>query len=342
MKGEKNMLIKKKTVVFFLLICLGVMLFAQKDYTKLSLPSDSVVASVNGKPIYAKSLDIESNLAFTLLSIKQTNENFYEILLGTEEGYDFLVKYKTIVLYKLIDSNVLIDIAKSYGIDYDDRSLIDYVNTFIKDVLNNNQLTEREFENYIITQGYESLSDYKEHLAFQRKVTLTNVQLMDRVIVEVPVSDAEIDSYIKEHPSADDKSMTVHLSHILLQKKEDANIVLSSISSEGFEKAAARYSEDELTKNNGGDLGWLQKGAFPQFDIAFDAKPGDVLGPIQTQLGFHIIRVDDFSGGQYGQAIYRQEVKNQLMLEKKVVLWEKWLVEEFPKIKSSYTIEIYF
>jgi len=328
----------------WLILCvlLAASTFAQKDFEKLSLPSDAVVAKVNERPIYAKTLDIESNLAFTLLTIKQNNENFYEILLGTEEGYDFLVKYKTIVLYKLIDSYLLIEIAKSYGINYLDAELLQYVNTFIRDILSGNQLTEGEFENYIITQGFDSLSDYKEHLAFQRKVTLTNIQLMDKIIAAVPVSEAEVDSYIRNNPLPADDSASVNISHILLQKEDSVNTVLSSIQAVGFDKAAEVYSRDDLTKNNGGNLGWLEKGAFPQFDVAFNHKVGDVLGPIQTQLGYHIIRINDFSGSQYGQLPYREEAKNLLSLEKKVDLWEKWLTEEFPRIKQTYPIEIYF
>jgi len=327
-----------------LILCalLATSTFAQEDFEKLSLPADTVVAVVNEKPIYARTLDIESNLAYTLLTIKQNNENFYEILLGTEEGYDFLVRYKTIVLYKLIDSFLLIEIAKSYGINYDDADLLQYVNTFIKDILTSNQLTEEEFENYIITQGFDSLADYKEHLAFQRKVTLTNIQLMDKIIAAVPVSDAELDAYIKSNPLPTDETASVNISHILLQKEDNVNAVLSSIQAIGFDKTAEIYSRDDLTKNNGGNLGWLEKGAFPQFDVAFDHKVGDVLGPIQTQLGYHLIRINDFSGSQSGQIPYREEAKNLLSLEKKVDLWEKWLTEEFPRIKQTYPIEIYF
>ncbi len=316
--------------------------YAQKDYGKLSLPSDTVVAKVNGKPIYAKTLDIESNLTYTLLTIKQNNENFYEILLGTEEGFDFLVKYKTIVLYKLIDSYLLIEIAKSSGIHYDDVDMLRYVNTYIKDILDRNQLTEAEFENYIVTQGFDSLADYKEHLAFQRKVTLTNIQLMDKIIAAVPVSDAEVDAYIKSHPLPADETASVNISHILLQKEDNVNLVLSSVQTIGFEKTAELYSRDDLTKHNGGNLGWLEKGAFPQFDVAFGYQVGDVLGPIQTQLGYHLIRINDFSGTRTGQSPYREEAKNLLSLEKKVELWEKWLTEEFPRIKANYSIEIYY
>lgn len=333
---------KKQIVLLSIFFFVSIVMFAEKDYSKLSLPADTVVAKVNGIPITAKSLDIEASIAFTLLSIKQTNSNFYEILLGTEEGYDFLVKYKTIVLYKLIDSYVLLEIAKSFGIDYDTNSLIDYVNTFVNDVLTSNQLTDKEFENYIVTQGYNSLTDYKEHLAFQRRVTLSNVQLMDKLITGVALTETEIDEYMKTHPSTEDQNISVHLSHILLEKTDNANQVLSTIQKDGFEQAVLLYSRDELTKTSGGDLGWLQKGAFPQFDVAFNAKPGEILGPIQTQLGFHIIRINNFSGGTYGQSVYREEVRMQLSLEKKVVLWEKWLTEEFPKIKQNYTIDISF
>lgn len=65
-----------------------------------------------------------------------------------------------------------------------------------------------------------------------------------------------------------------------------------------FDEVAKRESADTLSGANGGDLGKGPKGRFvPEFEKALDAlKPGELSGPVLTQFGYHLIRVDSRSG----------------------------------------------
>ncbi len=60
-----------------------------------------------------------------------------------------------------------------------------------------------------------------------------------------------------------------------------------------FELLAKKYSADPGSAANGGDIGWFTKErVVPQFAAAvFGARPGAIVGPIQTQFGLHIIKV---------------------------------------------------
>ena len=62
-----------------------------------------------------------------------------------------------------------------------------------------------------------------------------------------------------------------------------------------FARLAETYSEDAMTAAKGGDLGFLEKGMKDQAleEAAFSANVGDVVGPIITQNGMHIIKVAD-------------------------------------------------
>ena len=63
---------------------------------------------------------------------------------------------------------------------------------------------------------------------------------------------------------------------------------------DSFEEMAKEYSEDGSAQD-GGDLGWFGRGRMvkPFEEAAFDATVGEVVGPVQTQFGYHLIRVDD-------------------------------------------------
>lgn len=97
----------------------------------------------------------------------------------------------------------------------------------------------------------------------------------------------------------------VKVSHILIKDETRANDVAARAKKgEDFAALAKQYSEDSKSKDAGGELGWLAKGqlvvndtSIPEFDTAsFDAKSGDIVGPVKTSIGFEIIKVEDKKG----------------------------------------------
>lgn len=88
----------------------------------------------------------------------------------------------------------------------------------------------------------------------------------------------------------------VHAEHILVPTKEEAEKVLAELKGGAdFAELARKYSKDPAAAN-GGDLGWFKKGDMvPAFsDAAFSLKPGETVPePVQTQFGWHVIKVLD-------------------------------------------------
>ena len=64
---------------------------------------------------------------------------------------------------------------------------------------------------------------------------------------------------------------------------------------EDFNQLAKEYSEDPSAVSNSGDLGYFERGAMvtPFSDAAFAAKPGEIVGPVKTSFGMHLIKVED-------------------------------------------------
>ncbi|MDA8219325.1 MAG: peptidylprolyl isomerase, partial [Dehalococcoidales bacterium] len=91
------------------------------------------------------------------------------------------------------------------------------------------------------------------------------------------------------------KGEQVHALHILFQDEEQAKDTLAMIQKGDLDFAAAaqQLSQDTGTKDKGGDLGWFPRGVMdPDFEkAAFALEPGQMSDVVQTQYGYHIIKV---------------------------------------------------
>ncbi len=122
---------------------------------------------------------------------------------------------------------------------------------------------------------------------------------------QTKMSDADINSYFElqalrvklQDAVATDVTTTgvfVDTRHILVATEEEANDVINALNSgESFAELAKSVSTDTGSGANGGELTWQPASAFvKEFqDAVKAAKIGDIVGPIKTQFGYHIIQV---------------------------------------------------
>ena len=94
--------------------------------------------------------------------------------------------------------------------------------------------------------------------------------------------------------------------HILINSVEEnpeaearAGEVMARLDAgETFEDLAAEVSEDPGTSGQGGDLGWLSQGPGAFQDAVFDMQLGEVRGPVKSEFGYHVIRLDEIREGE--------------------------------------------
>jgi peptidyl-prolyl cis-trans isomerase C len=87
-------------------------------------------------------------------------------------------------------------------------------------------------------------------------------------------------------------------SHILVEKQSQALNMLEQIKQgKKFEDLARQFSQCPSRKK-GGSLGWFSPGQMvKEFETAVkNMKKGEVSGPVRTQFGYHLIKLDDKQG----------------------------------------------
>ena len=88
----------------------------------------------------------------------------------------------------------------------------------------------------------------------------------------------------------------MHARHILVATEDEAKAIKAELDAgKPFEVLAMEKTTDPSGKQNGGDLGFFQKGMMvPEFEaVAFTLEPGKVSDPVKSQFGWHIIKVEE-------------------------------------------------
>jgi len=109
---------------------------------------------------------------------------------------------------------------------------------------------------------------------------------------------------------------------------------------EDFAELAKEYSEDESTREDGGDLGWVQPQLLqiPEFKTAVQGlEEGDISAPFKTDYGYHIIKMEEKEAGrQFTLDQDYEQIKAMALQNKKQQMLEDWIEE----LKQNMYIQI--
>ena len=141
----------------------------------------------------------------------------------------------------------------------------------------------------------EETEDFRKILENAKKDILAQLAMRE-TMKGVEVSDEEVKAFYDANSQQFKKGATVSAKHILTDAEDKCQTILDSIlnGEKTFEDAAKEFSTCP-SGARGGDLGQFGRGQMvKEFeDVAFAAEIGEVKGPVKTQFGYHLIKVEN-------------------------------------------------
>jgi peptidyl-prolyl cis-trans isomerase C len=289
--------------LFTVVIAMTLMLLSTLALAEEKKEPAGKAAVVNGVAISKDDFDREMD--FYLKRANQRGQQVPEAQMGM---------MKNQVLESLIDRELLFQETKKKGIKIDPTDVAD---EFQK--IKQRYDKPGEFEQLLSNMGLAE-SDVQRQI--ERGMAIQ--QLIDKEVrAKITMGDEEVKSYYEANPQLFQQPEQVKASHILIkvnadapqEEKDKARKKIESVQKkakkgEDFATLAKTYSEGP-SGPNGGDLGYFRRGQMvkPFEDAAFNLNPNETSDIVETQFGYHLIKVVD---KKPAQTVAYADVKEQL------------------------------
>lgn len=179
-------------------------------------------------------------------------------------------------------------------------------------------MSVEEFQKAMLERGGVSKEDFESRL----RMGLGFKALMDKAVVDgIGVTEEEARAYYDENAKQYTREAQAKASHILVDTrgkdeagkaaaKEEADGLLKQVRDGGDFAELAKAHSSCPSSAKGGDLGYFEKGRMvPEFsEAAFSMKVGDVSDVVETQFGYHIIKLTDMK--EAGVSAFEDEKDN--------------------------------
>jgi parvulin-like peptidyl-prolyl isomerase len=256
----------------------------------------------------------------------------------------------------LVMLEVLRQQAPSFGVRITDRDVEEQL-ARLKDMF---QGDEKRWNEALKKQKL-TLEQFKESL---RERLLVD-EMKAAVTKEVALSDDEVKAYYDEHKTDYTEPEERETRHILISPfaeaaggagtitpteadwdvaRAEAEKVRSEIQNGAdFGTEARKYSDDETSREAGGELGNVVRGQMvPQFEEAvFSLKKGELSQPVRTEYGYHLIQVTDITPeAQIPYEEVKEKIRSALLAQRQADTWEAWLEGTKEKLGVVYRSDL--
>ena len=255
----------------------------------------SIAATVNGTEITVE------QVAERFEQAKKDPQVAEQLKTDTEGTYEASVQ--ATILTQLIVSQLLEQWAEDLDIEATDEEIADERTALI------GQMGGQEaFDTAVEESGLS-----EEDVTVQIRQQVLQKEISAKVGEDAAVSDADIEAFYEEN-RATRYGEKATARHILVKDKAKAGQIMNQLrKGADFAKIAAKESTDPGSAAQGGELPEFGRGQMvPQFEEAvFAAKAGELVGPVKTEFGYHIIEVIDIKAGQE-LADVEEEIRGEL------------------------------
>ena len=235
-------------------------------------------------------------------------------------------------LTELIRRRVLDVEAEQLGVEVTEEEVTEQIDAIKEDL-------GADYEEQLKESGLD-----EERLELRVRYSLLQDKVREEVAGDSGASEAEVEAFYEEN-IADYTQMRAH--HILVDDLETATRLAEQLQSapekklDGlFERLAKEFSIDKVSARKGGDLGLTSAGELDQrFEaVATGLGIGEVSDPVQTQFGYHVIRVTEREVTPLEEVA--TSISQQLGEGAEEEVWQEWLREAYEdadiKINSRY------
>ncbi len=262
-------------------------------------PDRPLAARVNGQPIYL--VDYERQVVQYQDALAASGVD-----ISSPEGRQRLLEMRAQILDWMIEQVLVEQAAAGMGISVSPEEVQAAISQMIQDAGGEELFRER------LERSGMTLAD----LQVQLRAELLRARVLERVQATVP-----------------ERAEQVHARHILVDTRERAEFILNQIQAGAdFAQLARTYSQDESTRDAGGDLGWFPRGILlaPEVEqVAFSLQAGQVGPVVQSQFGFHIVQTLERKQDEAISPEHRQLLQDRAVQEWMESLWKQAVIEKF-------------
>lgn len=233
------------------------------------------------------------------------------------------------IVDKLITDRLQLQIADRIGLRISDTQL----NQTLQQIAKEDGLTRQQLKEKIIAQG-DSYASYVDMIRDELTINdIRQVQIRRRI----NISDQEVEQMVKRLNEHGEKTTQFKFSQLILKVAKNSPQEQQQRIREKAQKLAQQIKQGADIRTlaiensqgpkalDGGDWGWRTVDEIPTlFAYVFDDKKtqkGDLIGPFQTNLGFHIIKILDKKGTEN---VFTVEVKaRHILIKSNIILSDK-------------------